>query len=182
MLYWNRLENVLEKKNATKAIENLLVKKDVSLSSFIAGFDISGIGEKNIEILVADGLDTLDVLRKQSIDDLQKVKGFGEAKAVALVNGLVNHKTQMNNMLKHVSITTKPIIKSDISVCFTGALTMKRKDAEDMAKEKGWTVKKSVTKGLTYLVTDSPDSVTKKNTDARKNGIKIIGEKEFIEM
>jgi DNA ligase (NAD+) len=169
-------------KNATKAIENLLVKKDVSLSSFIAGFDISGIGEKNIDILVADGLDTLDLLRKQSIDDLQKVKGFGEAKAVALVNGLVNHKTQMNNMFQHVSITTKPIIKSDISVCFTGALTMKRKDAEDMAKEKGWTVKKTVTKGLTYLVTDSPDSVTKKNTDARKNGIKIIGEEEFIEM
>ena len=169
-------------KNATKAMENLLAKKDVSLSSFIAGFDILGIGEKNIDILVDSGLDTLEKLCKQSIGDLQKIKGVGEAKAVALVNGLVTHKSQMNNMLKHVSITTKPIIKSDISVCFTGALTMKRKDAEDMAKEKGWTVKKTVTKGLTYLVTDSPDSVTKKNTDARKNGIKVISEEEFIEM
>lgn len=170
-------------KNATKAMDNLLAKKDITLSKFIAGFDILGIGERNIDILVAAGLDTLDTLRSQSVEDLVKVKGFGESKAQALVSGLKNHKEQMDNMLEHVQIMqVEHVEKTDVSVCFTGTLTIKRKEAEEMVKAKGGIVKKGVTGGLTYLVTDSPESGTKKNTDAQKLGVKIIGEKEFLKI
>ena len=50
------------------------------------------------------------------------------------------------------------------SVCFTGALnTMSRSEASKKAQKAGFEVKGGVSKGLTYLVTNTPDSNSNKN-------------------
>ena len=82
------------------------------------------------------------------------------------------------------------------SFCFTGELvTMKRADAEKLVKENGGTTKSSVTKDLSYLVTNDTESGSSKNQKAQKFGIPIkwvgVGEgiddlepfdpKEFVE-
>lgn len=68
------------------------------------------------------------------------------------------------------------------SVCFTGALrTMSHSEAQAAAKAFGYEVKSGVSKGLTYLVTNSTDE-TSKFKKAKLLGIKIITEDDFVKM
>ena len=81
--------------------------------------------------------------------------------------------------------TVKPETKQSNgkSICFTGALrTMGRGAASKLAEEAGYEVKTSVTKGLTFLVTNDPDSGSSKNRKAQSYGTKIIDENEFIKL
>ena len=59
---------------------------------------------------------------------------------------------------------------------------MKRADAEALVKEKGGLCKSSVTKDLSYLVTNDKKSGSSKNAKAAKLGIPVIDENEFIKM
>ena len=59
---------------------------------------------------------------------------------------------------------------------------MSRKEAEKLVKEANGIVKSSVTKDLSYLVTNTPDSGSSKNKKAKLVGCKIITENEFYEM
>lgn len=69
------------------------------------------------------------------------------------------------------------------SVCFTGTLsTMSRSEAAKRAQEAGLEVKSGVSKGLTYLVTNTPDSGSSKNKKAHQLGIKVIAEEEFLKL
>jgi tetratricopeptide (TPR) repeat protein len=77
--------------------------------------------------------------------------------------------------------TTEGADLSGISFCFTGELeSLKRKEAEDRVKAQGGTVKSSVVKDLTYLVTNDTDSGSSKNKKAQEIGVKIIDEKAFL--
>ena len=70
----------------------------------------------------------------------------------------------------------------DLSFCFTGKLnTMKRTEAEQMVTENGGTPKKSVVKGLSYLVTNDT-TPTVKLKKAQEQGTKVISEQEFLDM
>ena len=59
---------------------------------------------------------------------------------------------------------------------------MKRADAESLVKERGGICKSSVTKDLSYLVTNDKESGSSKNAKAAKFGIPVIDESEFIKM
>ena len=59
---------------------------------------------------------------------------------------------------------------------------MKRADAENLVKSEGGTCKSSVTKDLSYLVTNDTTSGSSKNQKAAKLGIPIINEIQFLEM
>ena len=69
-----------------------------------------------------------------------------------------------------------------VSFCFTGALEIKRKEAQEMVKNLGGECKSSVSKGLTYLVQADPGSQSTKAKKARGYGTKVIGEKEFLKI
>ena len=59
---------------------------------------------------------------------------------------------------------------------------MSRKEAEVLVKKAGGMVKSSVTKDLSYLVTNTPDSGSNKNKKAHLLGCSIITENEFLHM
>ena len=69
-----------------------------------------------------------------------------------------------------------------MSVCFTGSLSVPRSMASKMAEDAGFEVKNGVNKGLTYLVTNTPDSGSSKNKKAKQFGTKIINEAEFMKL
>lgn len=73
--------------------------------------------------------------------------------------------------------------KNGMSVCFTGKLnTMSRSKASKLAEDNGFEVRGGVNKGLTYLVTNDSNTNSAKGKAARKLGIKIISETEFIKL
>lgn len=78
---------------------------------------------------------------------------------------------------------TGNIQKNGMSVCFTGKLnTMSRSKASKLAEDNGFEVRGGVNKGLTYLVTNDPNSGSSKNRKAKELGTKVITEDEFLKL
>lgn len=174
-----------EKKSlgAEKVIKSLYRKNQVSLSAFIAGFDIEGIGETLVEKLVDAGYSSLEKLLAAKESEIADVNGFGDIMASVLVQGLAENSYEMKELLNTGHISIKEAKEGSLtgkSFCFTGELSIKRSQAELMVKEAGGSVKSSVVKGLSYLVTNDTSSGSSKNKKAASLGIPVIDEKTFM--
>ncbi len=175
-----------ESLGAKKVIKSLKTRSTISLATFVAGFDIEGIGETLVERLTEAGFSTLDKLLSASAEEISAVNGFGDITAAALVQGLADNKAEMQGLVKNGFITLKATVAggalSGLSFCFTGELSMKRSQAEQLVKERGGTTKSSVVKGLSYLVTNNTASGSAKNKKAAQLGIPVIDETAFMKL
>jgi DNA ligase (NAD+) len=169
---------------AAKILRNLRAKEELSLSRFIAGFDIEGIGEVMAEKAQAAGFDSLEKLRTASIEDLDRVEGFAEISAKALLDGLAALGPEMDRLLATGAVRISEARGGALvgkSFCFTGELsTMKRAEAENRVRALGASIKTSVTKDLSWLVTNDPGSGSEKNKKARSYGVAILDEAGFL--
>lgn len=87
------------------------------------------------------------------------------------------------NYLEVTEDDSANIQKNGMSVCFTGKLnTMSRSKASKLAEDNGFEVRGGVNKGLTYLVTNDPNSGSSKNRKAKELGTKVITEDEFLKL
>lgn len=176
-----------EKKSlgAEKVAASIQNHRKMSLAVFIAGFDIEGIGETTVEKLVAAGFNTLNALLNMTVEQASAVYGFAEILAKTAVDGLNENALEMRflaeNFVEIVQDSAGKLVGK--SFCFTGELhSMKRNDAEALVKANGGTCKSSVTKDLSYLVTNDVSSGSSKNQKAVKFGIPVINEEQFIKM
>lgn len=176
-----------EKKSlgAEKVAASIQNHRKMSLAVFIAGFDIEGIGETSVEKLVAAGFNTLNALLNMTVEQASAVYGFAEILAKTAVDGLNENALEMRflaeNFVEIVQDSAGKLVGK--SFCFTGELhSMKRNDAEALVKANGGTCKSSVTKDLSYLVTNDVSSGSSKNQKAVKFGIPVINEEQFFKM
>ena len=176
-----------EKKSlgAEKVAASIQNHRKMSLAVFVAGFDIEGIGETTVEKLVAAGFNTLNALLNMTVEQASAVYGFAEILAKTAVDGLNENALEMRflaeNFVEIVQDSAGKLVGQ--SFCFTGELhSMKRNDAEALVKANGGTCKSSVTKDLSYLVTNDVSSGSSKNQKAVKFGIPVINEEQFIKM
>jgi DNA ligase (NAD+) len=171
---------------ARKILRNLKSVSEVSLSRFVAGWNIEGVGELVMEKLVAAGLDTLPKLFAATPEELVLVPGIGEVMAGTIAEGLAELRPQMEDLLAGGAVSIRAPADGPLrgkSICFTGTLdSMPRADAEELVREAGGTAKSSVTADLAYLVTNNPESGSGKARKARDLGITIISEEEFLAM
>ena len=185
--FLNEQSIAAEKKSlgAEKVYSSIQNHRRMSLSVFVAGFDIEGIGETTVEKLVSAGFDSIEKLLNMTEEEAARVSGFAEKMASIAVEGLVENSEEMKSLSNGIIEieSAKVGILSGKSFCFTGELiTMKRSDAEKIVKENGGTCKSSVTKDLSYLVTNDVSSGSSKNAKAAKLGIPVIDEKAFLAM
>ena len=169
---------------AQKVFASIQAHRSVKLASFIAGFDIEGIGETLVEKLIAAGYDSLELLLQASEEQIAAVSGFAEVMAHVFVSGMAENAEEMRALTASGAVKIEKAnvlgLLSGKSFCFTGELnTMKRADAQNLVKSLGGTVKSSVGKGLSYLVTNDTSSGSAKNAKAAELGIPVIDEAEF---
>ena len=171
---------------AEKVYKSIQAHKNMTLPVFLAGFDIEGFGETLAEKLVQAGFNTLDKLLLATQDQIADVYGFAQIMAHTIVQGLAENAVEMRTLVQDgiITIETKSGGKLEgKSFCFTGELvTMKRQDAEQLVKQNGGVCKSSVTKDLTYLVTNDTTSGSSKNVKAAQLGIPVITEEQFLEL
>jgi DNA ligase (NAD+) len=173
---------------ARKVLRELRVPREVSLAHFVAGYDLDGVGRTIMGKVASCGWNTLDKLRKATLRDLEAVPGLGTTTARSILEGLEENEKDMDKVLASgfiaiappaAGIATLPL--SGKSFCFTGTLaTMKRDEAARRVGEWGGTVRGSVSRGLTYLVTNDAASGSAKNRKAAELGVRVIDENEFL--
>ena len=94
---------------------------------------------------------------------------------------LHKNETLQLSKLKFKEIPVNVNMQNSLMEVYTRT-TMKRQDAEQLVKQNGGMCKSSVTKDLSYLVTNDTTSGSSKNVKAAKLGIPVIDEKSFLEL
>lgn len=165
---------------------------NISEHKLIESFDYSGIGKKQInKIIDANSLEDFikfffedeDITLKKSIGITEST--FKRIKEGVKLNDISNsyhsiiYNSKWHKHYKEYETTIDSVLAGQ-SFCFTGVLTIPRKTAEKLVLEKGGLVKNAVVKGLTYLVSNDPNSGSTKNKKALELGINIISEKTFF--
>ena len=128
----------------------------------------------------------MEKILEAKVEDFASVYGFAEISAGNFVEGLKENMEELLFLSKnYIQLEEGKAegVFAGKSFCFTGELrTMKRQDAENLVKQNGGTCKSSVTKDLSYLVTNDTSSGSSKNQKAAKLGIPVITEDEFLSL
>ena len=168
---------------ARKILRNLNAVTTVPLARFVAGFNIENVGVLIMDKVVAAGFDTLEKIRRATVDELAAVNGIGEVTAATIVHGMCDLATEMDAVLARGKIKIAEPVAGPLqgmSFCFTGTLSsLTRARAQDLVRGAGGSVSSSVGRDLTFLVTNDPGSGSSKNRKARELGVRILSEDEF---
>lgn len=170
--------------SAKKAREQLWKVVPLPLEQFLGALGIPLCATSTLQTVVDAGYDTLDKILSASREQLQNIPGMGPKRAESLY-GWLQRNGQLVEDLLDAGVTLKEKIQGVLtgkSVCFTGKSTRKRAELEQMVTAAGGSVKKSVGKGLTYLVLADANSTSTKATAARKLGTECLSEEDFVKL
>jgi DNA ligase (NAD+) len=175
-------------KNMMDGIE---ASKNQPFPKVLFALGIRNIGE-NTALLLADHFKTIDRLRLASDEELLEINGVGET----LVNSIKQYFSQKQNLeiidrLKShgLQFETKDEPKTLESTKLEGKKILasgklnhfKRDEIIDFVQSHGGTYSKSVSKNLDFII-EGEDMGPAKKEKAQKLGIKLISEKEFLQM
>jgi DNA ligase (NAD+) len=172
------------KKSAQNLIAELDKFREVPLENFIGGLTIEGVATSSVKQLISAGYSSLDDILALSVKEIENVPGFGGTRALNIVNGLKENAKRIKDILD-AGVSIKKRIDGRLngkSFCFTGAMSQPRPKLERLVTDSGGEVKSSVGGGLTYLVISDPSSTSSKAVKAKKLGVKLISEDEFLKM
>ena len=174
-------------KVATKILANIEASKTRPLARLIAGLGIRHIGEHSSEVL-ASHFGTLEKLANASADELAKVHEIGRTTAESIAAFFQTERAK-DLLAKLELMGVKPQAHTSAptsnewagkAFVFTGALNMKREDAEAMVKQRGGRASGSVSKQTSYVV--AGENAGSKLTKAQELGVPVLTEDEFLQM
>lgn len=171
-------------KSADKVLKTLWAKVALPIEDLLGSLSIPLCGKDTFQMLTDAGLDTFEKMCAASQEQLRAIPGLGPVK-VKVLHGWFATNAGIVAELASLGVHIKPKRAGNLTgmfFCFTGASKLPRPKLTQIAESAGATVKGSVTKNLTYLVMDDPNSGTTKARAARKNGTKCISEEEFLKL
>ena len=162
-----------------KSIDNLyneiqkIKEKPIHDWRILSSLNIKGIGQSLSKKLLLEN--TLDELTQMSIESLTQISNIGEERACELSEGLFVYKQFIDTLKQFfpqmISSKNKQI---NGKVCFTGKGKHSREYYKQMAERDGYIVCSSVTKDLSFLVTNNMNSNSSSMKKAKANNIKIL--------
>jgi len=177
-------------KSAENIINEIKMKKKISLSCFLWALGILHVGEETARDL-ASNFGTLEKLissARQDLAEIDRIENIGPAVSKSVYD-FFHDKNNLNfieKLRKNGVIVEKEEKKkvgkfNGLTFVLTGTLpTMSRELAKEKIINLGGKVSGSVSKNTSYVVAgNDPGS---KFTDAQKLGVKTINEKEFLGM
>ena len=169
--------------NLLAAIEK---SKATTLARFLYAIGIPNIGKKSAGQL-EEAFRTLEGVMNAGKEDLVALDDFGEIMADGVLSYFADeHNREEINALLRAGITFKEKelrqgVFSSMRVVLTGSLSsMKRLKAKEEIEARGGSVADSVSKTVDLVV--AGEEAGSKLDKAKKLGIKIIGEEEFLSM
>ncbi len=174
-------------KSAQNLVEAVAKSKHISLARFINALGITHVGEETAEDL-AQNFGTLTQFQKTTVEELLNMNGVGERTAESIVGYIKNKKNIefISKLIKN-GVVIKPTEKNrggkliGQTFVLTGSLeTMSRDEAKQKIKDLGGENSESVSKKTSYVIVGAEPG--NKYEKAKKLGVKILEEKEFLEM
>jgi DNA ligase (NAD+) len=172
-----------------KKIGNLLTEIEKSktprLDAFLYAIGIDGVGRVAAKDL-ATKFKSVENLKNATVDELVLMDNVGEITAKAIAQ-YFQDETNLAELTALENVGVKPVwseektegVFSGESVVLTGSLTkFKRSEAQKLIETKGGVCQSSVTAKTTLVI--AGEEAGSKLEKAKKLGVKIIDEEEFI--
>lgn len=172
--------------SANKLTASIQKSRKITLARFIYSLGIVHVGEETANLL-AVYFGGLEDLKKAAVAELEKVPGIGgkAAKSIREWFNDNNNKRLITKLLNYgITIQSPPKISKKLAgqtFVFTGTLEkMTRDEAKEKVRLLGGDVSSAVSKDTNYVVAgQNPGS---KFDKARQLGVKIISEKDFLDL
>jgi DNA ligase (NAD+) len=191
-LYRLKKEDLLEltgfaDKSAENLIEAIDASKSVSLDRFIYGLGIPNVG-RHVASVLATAFRSLESLVAASEEDLVAVHEVGGEVARGAVEYFVDPRNRdVLERMRHAGLelcwdqSGVERTLEGAKVVFTGTLAeLQRDEAKKLVEERGGRITSSVSKNTTFVVVGvNPGSKAEK---AQELGVKVLTEKEFLEL
>ncbi len=175
-----------EEKSAENIVNSIQRAKKITLAKFINALGILHVGEETAFDL-AQRFGSIDKLMNATREEINAIPNIGEVVADSLKdwfeqkrNQELIHKLQKAGVqIEKIKVKNTPLTGKSIVV--TGSLEkLSRDEAKEAVREAGGGWVSSVSKNTNFVVVgDSPGSKADK---AKKLGVKIIDEKEFLKL
>lgn len=173
-------------KLSTKLIESIQKTKKVDLITFLSSLGIAGGAFNKCEKVVRAGFDTIEKIKKISLEQLMCVESFAEKSATEFLSSLKEKHELIDELIdlgfEFTTAETRETKVTGLKICITGALSEKRPVIEDMIREGGGIIVSSVSKNTNILVTNETDPNSSKYKKALELKIKIITEAELLKL
>lgn len=178
------LEGFAEKA-AEKTIKAINNRKKISFEKFIFSLGIRHVGEQTASAL-AKKYKSIENIIKAKQEDLSKINDVGPVVGKSVYDWFNNQKNL--GLIKKLKNAGIKIFDSSVSHKFNNLIfvftgTMKkyeRERAKELVRQNGGEVANSISEETDYLVKGKGGG--KKFEDAKKTGIKIISENQFLKM
>jgi len=173
-------------KNTEKLLQMIEESKKNEPFRLLTGLGIPNVGKATGKALMNYFL-TMDRLQVATQEELREVPDVGEISALEIFQYFRNETTiQLIEKLKELGLNMvqkeiKGTVFNGVTFVVTGTFeTFERKEIQEKIEQMGGKVSSSVSKKTNYVL--AGEQAGSKLTKAKELGIRIIEEKEFIEM
>ena len=191
VVYRWKLTDGYGEKSVEKILDAIESSRDVKLENFICALSIDGVG-KSASKTISDAFNgDFNAFYKAFEDgyNWSELADIGDKTASNITKYLTENEEEIVNLAsemrfiipKKIEVKENPFM--DKNICCTGKLERFTRDSIN-AKivELGAKVASGVSAKTDYLITNTPESGSSKNVNAKKFGTKIITEAQFLEM
>lgn len=181
------LERFAEK-SAENLVKSIAEKKEIILARFIYALGISNVGEETA-IDLANHFHTLHKIKNAKLEEFDEILDIGPVVAKSIFEWFsdkenLKYLEKLESKLKIVNPVIRPgaVAKlKNLTFVLTGTLeNMTRDEARAKIREFGGNVSESVSSKTSFVVEGK--EAGSKAEKAKKLGVKILSEKEFLEM
>ncbi|MBI2053749.1 MAG: NAD-dependent DNA ligase LigA [Candidatus Staskawiczbacteria bacterium] len=177
-------------KSAKNLINSVQEKKEIALARFIYALGIRNIGEETA-IDLAEKFGSMEKLKKAGLEEFDAVLDIGPVVSKSVYEWFQdkNNLKFLDKLEKKVKITSPAFAKATagkqklkgLSFVLTGGLeTMTRGEAKAKIRELGGDISESISLKTNYVVAGF--KAGSKLNKAKKLGVKIISEQEFLKI
>jgi DNA ligase, NAD-dependent len=177
-----------------KSYNNILSSIDKSrnctMAGFLYGLGITGVGVANAKLIVKAFANDFESIMNASEEDLCEIEGVGEVIARDFTNYMSNpdNREEIGRLLSEINFiieeNNSPQDLAGKTFVITGSLnSFPNRDALKKAiEDRGGKVSGSVSAKTSYLINNDINSNSSKNKNAKKLGIPIITEEDFLKL
>lgn len=175
----------VKEKLANKMYENIQKTKEQNLVQFISALGIEGLAMSKTEKIISQGYNTLEKIQSLTLEKMLNFEGFAEKSSTDILHSLNKKKDLIDELLSvgvvvkadEISLGEGPLAGKKF--CITGELSSPRPQIEKLIKQNGGVMVSSVSKNLSYLVTNEEESSSSKFVKAKNLDVPIINEKKL---
>ena len=170
-------------------IDSIEKSRKVKIANFIYALGISEIGLSRAKLICKKCNNDINKVINISFEELSEIDGVGEVIAGKWIEAFNNEDfiTSFNKLLKEVKFTDSSNSNNslnDLTFVITGKVNefSNRDELVEYIENYGGKVVSAISSNVNYLINNDVTSTSTKNVKAHELNIKIISEKELIDM